>query len=133
MLHNLAQQLQERRDPRGALVALEAGKDVPFEIRRVYYIYDTRGAEPRGFHAHRELWQFVICLTGSCRMVMNDGKLQHDIILDRPDLGVTIAPMVWHEMHDFAEGTVLMVLASERYDEGDYIRDREIFALEAQR
>jgi len=127
----LKQSLNERRDPRGALVAIEAGADIPFAIKRVYYIYDTKGSEPRGFHAHRSLWQFAVCLNGACRMVMNDGSSHQDIIMDHPNFGVLVPPMVWHEMHDFVDGTVLMVLASEHYEESDYIRDRAIFESES--
>ncbi|EJL6492777.1 WxcM-like domain-containing protein [Vibrio cholerae] len=110
-------------DGRGALVALEENRHIPFEIKRVYYIYDTAQNVARGFHAHKELKQVAICLKGACRFVMDDGKDKREVILATPDKGLLIDALQWHEMYDFSEDCVLMVLASDVYDESDYIRD----------
>lgn len=121
--------LKEIADERGALVAIEGGRLVPFEIRRVYYLYDAKPDAPRGFHAHRALRQAAICVSGSCRMVLDDGMRREEAMLDRPGRGLLIREMIWHEMHDFSPDCVLLVLASEHYDEADYIRDYETFAV----
>lgn len=109
-------------DERGSLVALESGKTVPFEIKRVYYIFGTQPDIARGFHAHKKLKQVAVCVAGKCRMVLDDGKKRDDAWLDSPSKGIAINEMVWHEMHSFSSDCVLLVLASEHYDEGDYIR-----------
>lgn len=114
-------------DGRGALVALEANRHIPFEIKRVYYIYGTAQGVARGFHAHKELKQVAICLKGSCRFVMDDGKDKQQVILATPDKGLLIEPMQWHEMYDFSEDCLLMVLADQVYDESDYIREYSKF------
>lgn len=118
-------------DHRGSLVALEGAKTVPFEIKRVYYIFGTQPGVARGFHAHRKLQQVAVCVTGKCRMVLDDGKEREEAWLDSPNKGLVITDMVWHEMHDFSSDCVLLVLASEYYDELDYIREYKIFRLEA--
>jgi dTDP-4-dehydrorhamnose 3,5-epimerase len=115
--------LNVRGDERGRLVAVEQLRDVPFNIRRVYYIYGTSAEVGRGFHAHRSLHQFGICVSGSCRMVLDDGETRHDIRMEGPQQGLHIDPMVWHEMYDFSPDCVLLVLADAPYDEDDYIRD----------
>jgi dTDP-4-dehydrorhamnose 3,5-epimerase len=117
-----------RGDARGALVALEGMQQVPFEIARVYYIVGTPAGVARGHHAHRELHQMAVAVAGAVTIVMDDGQKQWHVRLDAPDKGVLIPPMVWHEMVDFSAGAVLLVLASARYDEADYIRDRAEFA-----
>ena len=109
-------------DERGSLVALEGAKTVPFEVKRVYYIFGTQPGVARGFHAHRNLRQIAVCVTGKCRMVLDDGEKREEAWLDSPNKGLVINEMVWHEMHDFSSDCVLLVLASEHYDEGDYIR-----------
>ncbi len=117
----------EMRDARGALVALEDGSEIPFAVKRVYYIYNTQFGQSRGFHAHKALRQMAICLSGSCVMVLDNGRDQLSLRLDSPTKAALIEPMVWHEMHEFEEDTVLMVLASDHYDESDYIRNRSEF------
>ncbi|WP_367181120.1 FdtA/QdtA family cupin domain-containing protein [uncultured Psychrobacter sp.] len=114
-------------DDRGSLVALEAENTVPFVIKRVYYIFGTQQGVARGFHAHKNLQQVAVCVTGSCRMVLDDGKNREEVWLDSPIKGLIISDLVWREMHDFSEDCVLLVLASEHYDENDYIRDYEDF------
>ena len=109
-------------DERGSLVALEGARTVPFKIKRVYYIFGTQPGVARGFHAHRNLRQVAVCVTGKCRMVLDDGEKREQAWLDSPNKGLVIGEMVWHEMHDFSSDCVLLVLASEYYDESDYIR-----------
>lgn len=117
-------------DDRGSLVALEAESTVPFEIKRVYYIFATQENVARGFHAHHNLKQVAICITGKCRMIVDDGQSREQVWLDSPTRGMLISDLVWREMHDFSEDCVLLVLASEHYDENDYIRDYEEFLTE---
>lgn len=114
-------------DDRGSLIALEAKKTVPFDIKRVYYIFDTQQGVGRGFHAHHNLKQIAVCVTGKCRMILDDGKTREEAWLDSPTKGLLIGDLVWREMHDFSENCVLLVLASEYYDETDYIRDYDEF------
>lgn len=114
-------------DERGSLVALEAGKTVPFAIKRVYYIFGTKQGVARGFHAHKNLKQIAVCVTGKCRMILDDGKIRQEAWLDSPTKGLFIDDLVWREMYDFSENCVLLVLASEHYDEVDYIRNYDDF------
>lgn len=114
-------------DDRGSLVALEAGKTVPFDIKRVYYIFGTQSGVARGFHAHKNLKQVAVCVTGKCRMILDDGVTREEAWLDSPIKGLLISDLVWREMHDFSEDCVLLVLASEHYDETDYIRSYDEF------
>lgn len=114
-------------DSRGSLVALEAKKTVPFDIKRVYYIFGTQPGVARGFHAHRNLKQVAICVTGQCRMVLDDGKKREEVWLDSPTKGLLIDDLVWREMHEFSPDCVLLVLASQHYDETDYIRNYDVF------
>lgn len=120
-------------DERGSLVALETDRAVPFEIKRVYYIYRTAENVSRGFHAHRSLKQVAICVAGRCRMVIDNGTVREDTWLDCPTKGLLIESMVWREMHDFSSDCVLLVLASEHFDESDYIRSYEEFLRSATR
>lgn len=117
-------------DDRGSLVSVEQNKNIPFEIKRIYYIFGTKDGVSRGFHAHKNLQQVAICVKGSCRFLLDDGKTKEEIILDKPDTGLHINSFIWHEMHDFSEDCVLMVLASELYDESDYIRNYDAFIEE---
>lgn len=114
-------------DERGSLVALEGTKNIPFEIKRVYYIFGTALNVARGFHAHKKLQQVAICITGRCRMVLDDGHSREEVWLDSPYKGLLINNMTWREMHDFSADCVLLVLANEYYDESDYIRDYSDF------
>lgn len=114
-------------DDRGQLVAIEAMKDLPFEVKRVYYIYDTLPDVRRGFHAHRNLQQILICVSGSCKIHLDDGQDTAEVTLDKPNEGLYISNNMWREMYDFSEGAVLLVLASEYYDEADYIRKYDDF------
>ena len=114
-------------DDRGQLTAIEALKDLPFEIKRVYYIYDTLPGVRRGFHAHKNLEQILLCVNGSCKIHLDDGTDTAEITLDKPNEGLYIANNMWREMYDFSPGAVLLVLASQYYDEADYIRNYEDF------
>jgi dTDP-4-dehydrorhamnose 3,5-epimerase-like enzyme len=116
-------QLKSLGDERGQLVVLEGNQIVPFDIKRVYYIYDVDPKIPRGFHAHKVTQQVAICIKGSCKMVMDDGNAKTTVLMDSPMKGLLIDVMQWHEMRDFSEDCILMVLASEHYDESDYIRN----------
>ena len=109
------------------LVALEEYKDIPFEIKRVYYMYDTKKDVHRGFHAHKSLEQILICIHGSCKVLLDNGTEKKIVSLEKPYEGLYIANNMWREMYDFSEDAVLMVLASEYYKEEDYIRDYNEF------
>lgn len=118
---------QQHGDERGQLIALEEGKDVPFEVKRVYYMYDTKDGVRRGFHAHKSLEQILICVHGSCKILLDDGREKADVVLDCPYEGLYVSNVMWREMYDFSPDAVLMVLASDFYKEEDYIRDYEKF------
>lgn len=124
--------LQVHGDERGALVSLERKNNIPFDIRRVYYIFDTKKGVTRGFHAHRKLKQVAIAVKGSCRFILDDGVERVSVILDNPTQGLLIDSFIWREMTDFTEDCVLMVLADMEYEELDYIRDYSIFKKIAQ-
>ncbi|WP_330214218.1 sugar 3,4-ketoisomerase [Pseudomonas sp. AM8] len=119
--------LQVLGDNRGQLVVLEAQKNVPFDIKRVYFLMGTQPGVSRGFHAHRTLKQAAICVSGQCLMLMNDGVNREQVILNSSSKAILIDSMIWHEMHDFSPDCVLLVLASDFYDEQDYIRDYSKF------
>lgn len=120
---------QSLGDERGDLVSLEIGmeKAIPFDVKRVYYIYRTAEGVSRGYHAHKNLKQIAICVAGKFRMVLDDGHVREEAWMDNPTKGLLIESMVWREMHDFSSDCVLLVLASEHYDESDYIRDYQAF------
>ena len=118
---------QQHGDERGMLVALEEQKDIPFEIKRVYYMYDTKAEVRRGFHAHKKLEQILICIHGKCKVLLDNGYEKTIVPLEIPYEGLYLSSNVWREMYDFSRDAVLMVLASEYYDENDYIRDYEEF------
>ena len=114
-------------DERGKLIALEANQDVPFEIKRVYYIFDTLPEQERGMHAHKSLEQIVVAMDGACQFLLDDGKTRETVWLNRPDIGLYIGKNMWREMRHFSYGCKLMVLASEHFDEREYIRDYDVF------
>ena len=119
--------LKKLGDERGSLVALESNISVPFEIKRVYYIYGTKAGVSRGFHAHKKLKQLAICVSGSCKLLLDNGECKKSIILDNPLEGLLIGNMIWREMHDFSDDCVLILLENEYYHEQDYISDYEKF------
>lgn len=114
-------------DQRGSLIALEEGKEIPFEIKRVYYIFDTKDGVRRGYHAHKNLSQILVCVKGSCKVLLDDGKSKEEVLLSSPSLGLLIKDLVWREMFDFSSDCVLMVLADKHYDEKDYVRSYDDF------
>lgn len=119
--------LQIHGDDRGSLIALEYEKNIPFPIKRVYYMFNTKAEIRRGFHAHRKLKQVVIALRGSCRFALDNGDERIEILLDNPSQGLLIESFIWREMNEFSEDCVLMVLADQLYDETDYIRNYQDF------
>ena len=110
-------------DPRGNLTSIEGGQHVPFDIQRVYYLYDVPGGAERGGHAHKGLHQLIIAMSGSFDVVLNDGFNKKRVHLSRSYNGLYVCPMIWRELDNFSSGSVCMVLASNRYDEEDYFRD----------
>ncbi len=117
-----------RGDDRGSLVAIEESLDIPFPLRRVYYIFNTGHDVRRGSHAHHTLRQVLVCVHGSCKIRLDDGRERAEVVLDRASTGILVDRMIWHEMYDFSEDCVLLALASDLYDEGDYIRNYDEFA-----
>ena len=114
-------------DNRGKLISLESCKNVPFEIKRIYYIYDTIPDFERGKHAHKNLEQIIIAIDGACQFVIDDGKNREELWLNRPDVGLYIGKNMWREMRHFSYGCKLMILASDYYNEKEYIRNYEEF------
>lgn len=119
--------LQTKADKNGALVALEENRNIPFTIKRVYYIFDTEDGFVRGRHSHKNLQQVLICVKGSCKIRLDDGIGKTEIVLDSPDLGLLVKSNIWREMYDFSIDCVLMVLADQYYNEDDYIRNYQDF------
>lgn len=115
--------LQVCGDERGSLIAIEEEKNIPFKIKRVYYIFNTQEGVSRGFHAHQNLNQMVIAVRGTCRFILDDGIERREVILGDPAEGLFIGPLIWREMHDFSDDCVLMILADKLYDDSDYIRN----------
>ncbi len=115
------------QNPQGNLTFIEGSKHVPFEIARVYYLYDVPGGAVRGGHAHRELEQLIVATSGSLEIALDDGHKRKGVRLNRSYVGLYLPPMTWRELVDFSSGSVCMVLASDHYDESDYIRDYDEF------
>lgn len=116
-------ELPKIHDPRGNLTFIEGGSHVPFDIARVYYLYDVPGGAERGGHAHRALHQLIVAMSGSFDVVLDDGRNRRQVHLNRSYVGLLVCPMIWRELTNFSSGSVCMVLASNRYDEADYYRD----------
>ena len=119
--------LDKHHHPNGNLSVVEGQEDVPFDIRRVYYIYDVPGGEDRGGHAHKNLSQLIVSASGSFDVTLDDGTNRKKYVLNRPYNGLLIRPGIWRELNNFSSGAVTLVLASELFDENDYIRDYEQF------
>jgi hypothetical protein len=122
--------LPKIEDPRGNLTFVEGARHVPFEIRRVYYLYDVPGGAERGGHAHRALEQLIVAMSGSFDVVLDDGRAKHRFHLNRSYYGLYVPRLIWRELDNFSSGSVCLVLASTPYDEADYFRDYDDF-LEA--
>lgn len=121
-------------DPRGNLTFVEGGQQIPFAIQRVYYLYDVPGGAERGGHAHRDLHQLIIAMSGSFDVLLDDGSSKRRVHLNRSYVGLYVCPMIWRELDNFSSGSVCMVLASNRYDESDYYRNyAEFLAARAKR
>ena len=118
---------QQHGDARGQLVAIEEILDAPFEFKRVYFMYDTKNGVRRGYHAHRELKQILFCVHGNCKIHVDDGEKTCEYLLNKPYEGLFIEGLIWREMYDFSKDAVLMVIASDFYNENDYIRDYDKF------
>lgn len=114
-------------DRKGNLTVVQNGTTVPFDVKRVYYLYDVPGGESRGAHAHRELNQLIVAASGSFRVTLDDGNVKRSFVLNRPYQGLFVKPGIWRDLDDFSSGAVCMVLASEVYDPDDYIRDYDEF------
>jgi dTDP-4-dehydrorhamnose 3,5-epimerase-like enzyme len=119
--------IPQRSDTRGGLSVVELGGVLPFPVRRVYWLHGTKPGVSRGFHAHKKLRQLCVCIAGSVRMSLFDGRREENIVLDSSAKGLLIGPGLWREMHDFSMDCVLIVFADAEYDEADYIRDRDQF------
>jgi WxcM-like, C-terminal len=116
-------------DPRGNLTFVEGGDHIPFDIQRVYYLYDVPGGAERGGHAHKALHQLIIAMSGSFDVVLDDGQQKKRYHLNRSYSGLYVCPMIWRELDNFSSGSVCMVLASNRYDESDYYRDHKDYLV----
>jgi dTDP-4-dehydrorhamnose 3,5-epimerase-like enzyme len=125
-------QLKSCGDDRGSLIALEEKSNIPFEIKRVYYMFQTGDGVRRGFHAHRTLKQVAIAVRGSCKFMLDDGTEKIEVTLNHPAQGLLIESFMWREMFDFSEDCVLMVLADQIYDEADYVRSYDQFIEQVQ-
>lgn len=114
-------------DERGKLISLESNKNIPFEIKRVYWIFDTLPEQNRGAHSHKDLQQIVVAMDGACQFVLDDGNMREKVWLNRPDVGLYIGKNMWREMRHFSYGCKLIILASDYYKPEEYIRDYEEF------
>ena len=119
--------LRKISDPRGNLTVIEENGDVPFDIKRVYYLYDVPGGESRGAHAHKALYQLIVAASGSFTVTLDDGHEKVSYNLKRPYYGLLLVPGIWRDLDDFSSGSVLLCMASEHYDEKDYIREYDEF------
>ena len=133
MSHSLIHKITipQHGDARGGLSVAELGAALPFLVRRVYWIHGTQPGVSRGFHAHKQIRQLCVCVAGSVRLSLFDGRTEESVVLDSSAKGLLIGPGLWHEMHDFSPDCVLMVFADAEYDEADYIRDRQDFIRHA--
>ena len=120
-------ELDKHHHEKGNISIVENNKEVPFEIKRVYYLYDIPGGEDRGAHAHKDLSQLIIAAGGSFDIILDDGNVKRSITLNRPYIGLLIVPGIWRELINFSSGSICMVLASHKYNESDYIRDYDEF------
>lgn len=120
-------EMSNHHHEKGNITVVENNNTVPFEVKRTYYLYDIPGGESRGGHAHRKLQQLIVAASGSFCVTLDDGLVKRTFVLNRPYQGLLIVPGIWRTLEDFSSGSVCLVLASEKYEEGDYIRDYEEF------
>lgn len=116
-------ELDKHHHEKGNITVVENCKEVPFDVKRIYYLYDVPGGETRGGHAHKDLRQMIIAVSGSFTVTLNDGKVKRTFLLNRPYQGLLVVPGIWRELDDFSSGSVCLVLASHNYDKDDYIRE----------
>lgn len=114
-------------DRKGNLSVVENGSTVPFDVKRIYYLYDVPGGESRGGHAHKNLYQLIVAVSGSFTVTLDDGNVKRTFMLNRPYQALYVVPGIWRTLDDFSSGAVCMVMASEKYDLEDYIRNYELF------
>ncbi|WP_199117584.1 FdtA/QdtA family cupin domain-containing protein [Pedobacter sp. ASV28] len=117
--------LNQLGDRNGHITAINNNKDIPFPVKRVFYLYDIPGGESRGAHAHKDCHQFLVAASGAYEVLLNDGKTQRQVMLNRPNMGLHIPPGIWASEINFSSGSICLVMASHAYDEQDYIRDYE--------
>lgn len=120
-------QLRKIKNRSGNITPVENSLDIPFDVNRVFYLYDIPGGESRGAHAHKECHQFLIAASGSFEILLDDGKIKRQVLLNRPDIGLHIPPGIWASEINFSSGAICLVLASHKYKEVDYIRDYDQF------
>lgn len=111
----------------GQITSINNGKEIPFDVKRVFYLYDIPGGESRGAHAHKTCFQFLVAASGAFEVILDDGKIQRQVQLNRPNMGLLIPPGIWASEVNFSSGAICLVLASHIYDEEDYIRDYQTF------
>lgn len=124
---NIIELDKHHSDRKGNLSVVENARTVPFNVKRVYYLYDVPGGESRGGHAHKNLYQLIVAVSGSFTVTLDDGRIKRTFMLNRPNFGLLVVPGIWRTLDDFSSGAVCLVLASEKYDESDYIRDYNKF------
>lgn len=124
---NIIELDKHHSDRKGNLSVVENARTVPFDVKRVYYLYDVPGGESRGGHAHKNLYQLIVAVSGSFTVTLDDGRIKRTFMLNRPNFGLSVVPGIWRTLDDFSSGSVCLVLASEKYDESDYIRDYNEF------
>ena len=120
-------EIDKHHHEKGNISVIENGKTIPFNVKRVYYLYDVPGGESRGGHAHKELHQFIVAASGSFDVTLDDGVLKRTFTINRPYHGLLVVPGIWRELDNFSSGSVCLVLSSKEYDENDYIRDYNTF------
>lgn len=120
--------LNKIHNPAGNITIVEGDRNVPFNIRRIYYLYDIPGGESRGGHAHKELYQLIVAASGSFEVLLDDGINKKIVRLNRPNYGLLVVPGIWRELFEFSSGAICMVLASHKYNEADYLRDYDSFS-----
>jgi hypothetical protein len=124
--------LNKIHNPAGNITIVEGNVNIPFSIKRIYYLYDIPGGESRGGHAHKELHQLIVAASGSFEVMLDDGKNKKIVRLNRPNYGLLVVPGIWRELFEFSSGAICLVLASHKYEESDYIREYEEFQIQKQ-